>query len=264
MAVASTLRRRPKVVFTPHAWSWLVGGRMAALYRGIERILAPLADRIVAVSVAEAEVGRPVLGPAASRTVVIENGIDRTRYHPDGPRAERDLTAPLLVCVGRLSEQKGQDIAIRALSQLDIPGVRLRLVGSGPERSALEDLAAELGVAERVEWVAHQDEPVLEYRAADVVVAPSRWDGMSLVLLEAMASGCAIVASDVLGVEALNGAGIVVGKDDVVAFRNALNTMLADPDLRAGYGEQARQRSADYDLGHTLARNLALWSDLCS
>ena len=114
-------RQRPMIVFTPHAWSWSVGGRLAPLYRTIERLLGRRSDAIVAVSEAEAEQGRAVLGGAARNMSVIVNGVDRDRFSPVGPSAERDPSVPLIVCVGRLCEQKGQDIAIRALSRLREP-----------------------------------------------------------------------------------------------------------------------------------------------
>lgn len=262
VAVRSLGGRRPPVVFTPHAWSWLVGGRLAPLYRGVERLLAPLADRIVAVSNAEAEDGLRVLGKARGNIEVIANGVDRARFSPTGPVTARRDEVPLIVCVGRLSEQKGQDLALRALASLKDKAARLRLVGSGPQRAALEALAHELDVSDRVEWLAHQPEPAEEYRAADIVFAPSRWDGMSLVLLEAMASGAAIVATDVLGSEALQGSGVVVGREDVDAMTAALDALLADRDRRIALGLAARQASAGYDVETTLERNLSLWVGL--
>ncbi|TMK61136.1 MAG: glycosyltransferase family 4 protein, partial [Actinobacteria bacterium] len=106
---AATLprRARPAVVMTPHYWSWLVGGRPEGLYRWIERLLARRCDVIVAVSEREEAEGRSVLGPDA-RLLLIPNGVDRAHFSPEGPSAGRDVDHALIVCVGRLSEQKGQ------------------------------------------------------------------------------------------------------------------------------------------------------------
>src|SRR5947207_6489183 len=99
---AATLPRRvrPAVVMTPHYWSWLVGGRLAGLYRSIERLLARRCDAIVAVSEGEEVEGRSVLGPGA-RLMLIPNGVDREHFSPEGVSPERDADHPLIVCVGR-------------------------------------------------------------------------------------------------------------------------------------------------------------------
>lgn len=259
-------RRRPAVIVTPHYWSWLVGGRLAPLYRWVERALARRCDAIVAVSEAEAADGRAVL-PTPERITLIHNGVDRERFSPEGPAAERDPGAPLVVCVGRLSEQKGQDLAIRALALLADPTVRLRLVGgesANGERERLGALADSLRVADRIEWRGEVDDAAPELRAADVIVAPSRWEGMSLVFLEAMACGAAMVVADVAGSEAVDGAGIVVPRDDPAGLAAAIERLLADPALRGWLGDAARDRTSAYDLASTLRRNIDLWLELAS
>ncbi len=266
VAVATLGRRRPAVVFTPHYWSWLVGGRMAGLYRWIERRLARRCDAIVAVSEREASEGRRVLGPLGHLTL-IHNGVDRARFSPEGARAERDLEAPLVVLVGRLSEQKGQDLAIQALARLSNRTARLRLVGAESahgERARLQTLAASLGVADRIEWRGQVDDAAPELRAADVVIAPSRWEGMSLVYLEALACGTALVVADVFGSEIVDGAGTIVPREDPSALAGAIDALLDDDAARRRLGEAARERSASYDLATTMRRNIELWSDLAS
>ena len=257
-------RRRPAVVVTAHYWSWLVGGRWASLYRWIERRLARRCDAIVAVSEGEAKEGRAVLG-ASAPIELISNGVDRDRFSPDGRPADRDHDVPLLVCVGRLSRQKGQDVAIRALARSNDRTARLRLVGAESaegERARLEALAGSLGVAGRIEWRGAVEDTGPEYRAADVVVAPSRWDGLSLALLEAMASGATIVASEVNGSESLGDAGVIVPPDDPEALAEAIDRLLEDAPRRRRLGEAARTRSGSFDLATTMQRNLDLWSGL--
>jgi glycosyltransferase involved in cell wall biosynthesis len=266
VAALSLGRRRPAIVVTPHYWSWLVGGRLAGLYRWIERVLARHCDAIVAVSEAEAIEGRAVL-TASDHITVIHNGVDRDRFSPDGARADRDPGMPLIVCVGRLSEQKGQDLAILALARLRDPTARLRLVGSdsaGGEKERLGALAVSLGVADRIEWRGHVEDSAPELRAADVVIAPSRWEGMSLVFLEAMACGAAMVVADVSGSEVMEGAGVIVPREDPQALADAIGALLEDAPSRRRLGEAARERSRSYDLGSTMRRNIDLWSDLAS
>lgn len=266
MAISSLGRgARPAVVFTPHYWSWQVGGRLARVYRWIERVLARRCDAIVAVSEQEAAEGRTVLGSAVDHTVVIPNGVDRVRFNPDGARAERPEGSALIVCVGRLSEQKGQDLAIQALARLEQERVLLRLVGDEHppgEKRRLQALAESLGVSDRIEWTGSVPDTAPHLRAADIVIAPSRWEGMSLVFLEAMACGAAMVVADVFGSDAVGAAGVIVPVDDVGGLADAVDGLLSNEERRQRLGEAARARSADYDVATTLARNLQLWGEL--
>ena len=235
---------------------------MAWAYRRFERIAARLADVIVAVSPEDAAAGATVLGRDASRIRIIENGVDVGRYEPEGLVAERG-PEPLVVCVGRLTEAKGQLDAIGALALLSSEDARLRLVGAGPDRALLVRRAEELGVAHRLDWVGEVDDAAPHYRAADVVVVPSRWDAQSLVLLEAMASGAAIVATTVSGSAALEGAGALVPPRDEVALAAAVDGLLADPDRRRVLGAAARRRAVDgYTLARSTERTIGLWREL--
>lgn len=253
---------RPRIVFTPHGWSWYVGGRLARMYRVFERWAARVTDVTTVVSAEELVAGRAVLGPGA-RIELIENGVDTEQFSPDGPRAARP-SGPLIVQVGRLSPQKGQDRSIRALAELSDPDVRLRLVGDGPDADALQTLAGALGVADRVEFVGSAD-PRPHLRVADVVVLPSRWEGMSLVLLEAMSVGAAVVATACGGSRDVMGdAGVVIGTDlddEVVAeLRTAVTGLLTRADERRELGRRARARvEAGFRLEDTLTRYVALW-----
>jgi glycosyltransferase involved in cell wall biosynthesis len=265
VAVASLGRYRPMVVFTPHYWSWLVGGLLSGLYRLIERVLAHASDAIVAVSGQEAEDGRPVLGSAGARVRVIPNGVDLDRFTPEGPSAPRHSSSPLIVLVGRLCRQKGQDVAIRALAALSDGTARLRLVGGESEhgqRHRLQMLADSLGVADRIEWRGETTDVAPDLRSADLVIAPSRWEGMSLVFLEAMACGAPMVVTDVSGSDVVDGAGVIVPKEDSTALAQAIDGLLKDDERRRSLGRRAAQLSHSHDLKTTLHQNIALWETL--
>ena len=103
-----------------------------------------------------------------------------------------------------------------------------------------------------------------EFRSADIVVAPSRWDGLSLVLLEAMACGAAIVATNVSGSEVLEQVGVVVEPDDSAALAEAIDVLLDDVTTRQQLGLRARERSRLFDLETNLGLNLSLWSELAA
>ena len=262
MALASLGRKRPLSVFTPHGWSWLAGGWLSPVYRLVERTLLPVTSAVVAVSEEERSAGRAALGARAARIRVIPNGVDTARFSPDGPIAAR-TNHPLVVSVGRLSNARGPDVALAALARMRTPTARLRLVGDGEERARIEHQVSALGLVDRVEMLGFRSDPALHYRAADVVIVPSRYDGMALVLLEAMASGAAIVATRVPGVSALDGAGILVPVEEPSSLAIAVDTLLADPARSRQLGQAARRRAVErYTLQRSLDSNIGLWKKL--
>ncbi len=259
---------RPTVV-VPHAWSFLAAtGAVAAAVMAWERFASRWTDLVVCVSPAELDRGRAagVLAPA----VVIDNGTDlgpvdaRT---PEQARAGLGLAeGPTVVCVGRLTRQKGQDLLLQAWPAVRdaVPGARLLLVGSGPDEAALR---ADAGAD--VVFTGHRNDVGALLCAADVVVVPSRWEGAPLVTLEAMAAARPVVGFDVDGVaHALGGTGIVVPPGAVPALSAGLVRLLTDPAYARGAGNAARQRvQQNFDLDTTLdtwdreLRGLVTWSD---
>ncbi|CAM5717046.1 Glycosyltransferase family 1 protein OS=Streptomyces alboniger OX=132473 GN=CP975_18835 PE=4 SV=1 [Streptomyces alboniger] len=261
LAARLALRGRIPTVFQPHAWSFeAVGGATAPLTRCWERRAARWTDRIVCVSEAEWITGRRA--GVTGRYSVIPNGVDVTRFAP-GPRADaRDrllpaflARAPLVVCVGRLCRQKGQDVLLRAWAAVSaaLPGARLVLVGDGPDAAGLRKLADG-----SVTFAGATDDAAGWYLAADVVVLPSRWEGMALAPLEAMACGRPVVVTDVDGArESLapaDRAHALVPPRDPAALARALLALLRDGSLRAALGRRGRRHVLDHhDIRRTAA-----------
>ncbi|GAA3180800.1 hypothetical protein GCM10010531_38670 [Blastococcus jejuensis] len=253
------VRGRRPTVFVPHAWSFeAVRGPLARLSTGWEVIGARWADLVVCVSDDEQAAGRRHGVHAGS--VVVLNGVDVEALAPrdrDAARARLGLDgSPTVVCVGRLAEQKGQDLLLRAWAEvLDaVPEARLVLVGDGPERAALEAAAPP-----NVHFAGAQD-PADFYAAADVVALPSRWEGGPLVPLEAMAMGRPVVGFDVQGVAtALGDTGALVAPGDLTGLAAGLARLLTDPDRAAADGRAARRRALEVaDLRTTLQN----WEDV--
>jgi glycosyltransferase involved in cell wall biosynthesis len=134
---------------------------------------------------------------------VLRNGVDLERFRLlDRDRARSDLgigSRPTLLSVGYLIERKGHHLVIEALAQL--PDHQLLIVGGGPERMALELLAARLGVDDRVRFVGVVPQHLLPsyYNAADILVLASSREGWANVLLESMACGTPVVATSIWG-----------------------------------------------------------------
>jgi glycosyltransferase involved in cell wall biosynthesis len=254
---------RPKCIFTPHGWSWYAGGRGQPAYRAWERVASHWADVITSVSPSETAAGRDTLGPAAvGKLRQIDNGVDTLTFTPDGEKAQRGK-APLILCVGRLTEQKGQDRLIQALALVKNTSARVRFLGNGPSSESLRNLARSLGLNERVEFLVDQD-PGPHYRACDLVVLPSRWEGMPLVLLEAMACGVATLATEEAAGSLLRHCGVTLPMPfDVNQLAEAIDSLLADDALRANLGRNARARvRSHHSINTVTARYLEIVGEL--
>jgi glycosyltransferase involved in cell wall biosynthesis len=192
--------------------------------------------------------------------------VDTQRYGPE--RSSRGTEpvglpdGPLVVCVGRLSEQKGQDVLLDGWPAVRevVPARAAVLVGEGPER---ERLAERTGAG--VSLVGNAADPRDWYAAADVVAVPSRWEGMALVPLEAGSSGRSVVISDVTGArEAVPPAcGAVVPVEDAAALALALIPRLVDVRLADDEGGAARRHiETHYDLAATSLALTAVYDEL--
>ncbi|MER7203324.1 glycosyl transferase family 1 [Streptomyces sp. CB01635] len=235
------VRGRVPTVFQPHAWSFeAVDGATARLALAWERRGARWASRVVCVSEAERATGERA--GITARWDVIPNGVDLTRFVP-APEPREATADPLVVCVGRICRQKGQDVLVRAwpLVQERFPRARLVLVGDGPDVPALRRQATA-----SVRFVG-ADDPVPWYRQADLVVLPSRWEGMALAPLEAMACGRPVVVTDVDGARESLPAGLasdcLVPPDDPAALARALTGLLRDPHRLGALGGLALQHA---------------------
>lgn len=171
----------------------------------LERFLAARTTRVVACCRAVADFYAAQVGIAAARLEVIYNAVDfslvEPRRDPAAARAELGLAADDLVLgtLGRLAEQKAHDVLLAALAKLADPSVKLILAGQGPLQAALEERAEQLGLGRRVRFLGVRRDRDVLYAAMDVFVLPSRWEGLSLALVEAAGVGLPIVATDVGG-----------------------------------------------------------------
>jgi glycosyltransferase involved in cell wall biosynthesis len=218
------------------------------------------ADALVALSHG---VGRELIadyGLDPARVVTIHNPVDTEHWRRRAQAARQTGMAwgpfggdgPVLVAVGRLIRQKGFDLLLRALARCEGAGrkARLVIVGEGPERCALEALAHELGIAERVLMAGFVADPSAWYAHGDVFVLPSRWEGFGHVIVEAMACGLPVVAFDCpygpVDILGDGEGGILVPPDDVSALAATLDQILGDADRRAGLTSAAPQVAARF------------------
>lgn len=225
------------------------------------------ADFVATCVRGNAEMLRELAGPGA-RVEWIAHGVDLARF--DGANRAPE-PGPVLIAVGRLSPPKGFDDAIRALALLRGRAATLWLVGDGPERAALEALARERGVADRVRFLGEltHEQLLPLYRRAWLLVAPSRVlangrrDGIPNVIVEAMAMGLPCVGTRAGGIEEAivpGETGALAEPGDPASLAAAIEGVLADPAGLARLGSAARQRAlARFDAARSFERYFALF-----
>ncbi len=260
------LRGRVPTIFQPQAWSFEAAtGATRAAALAWERFAADWTDVVVCVSEAERRRGEELGIDATYR--VVPNGVDLDAF-PALSAADRLLArrrldlngSPLVVCVGRLCRQKGQDVLLDAWPSIleQVPQAELVLVGDGPD----EERLAAVG-ADRVRLVGARRDVRDWLAAANVLVAPSRWEGMSIAMLEGMASARSIVATDVSGArEALRGTGAIVAPEAPGEIARALVERLLDPRMTDAEGREARRRAeTSHDFRQTADTIAGLYAE---
>ncbi len=178
----------------------------------------------------------------------IPNGVDLQRY-ASPPDHVREHAVPVIGVVAALRPEKNVGRLLRAMRQIQAPA-RLVIVGDGGERAVLQRLAAELGLADRVDFIGHVTDTQRFYREFDLLALSSDTEQMPLSVLEAMAAALPVVATDVGDVRTMlseeNGPFIVPREDRPLA--SALHALLDDPALRCRVGQANRRKAAQsYD-----------------
>jgi glycosyltransferase involved in cell wall biosynthesis len=234
-------------------------------YKWAARRSARSAARIVATS-DEMRAWWEWTGAAARRIVRVPLGIDPLLFQPRPDARPRLGMAPderVLLYAARLSRENGADLALRAFQQAQeaMPGLRLHMLGDGPERPALERLAADWGIGHLVTWhgwVDFRDLP-LYYSAADAYIFSGTSGGTPRTLIQAMGCGAACVASSIGGIVdhvEHNSSGLLVPPRDVAGFADAVRRVMGDHALRRALGDAARAYVHQHLTWAHLARRL--------
>jgi glycosyltransferase involved in cell wall biosynthesis len=276
LALVRLLRReKPDVLFT-HLWFANTIGRVAGAFAGVrtvpfehnvydqiksrkqflvDRALQYFSYKIIAVS----EAVRDSLvrhGIEQKRIAVVENGINLSRYRDARP-ADVSKQAFTFLFVGRLVRQKAVDVLLDALAALS--EVNLWIVGEGNERSALEDQASKLGIAERVFFLGIRNDVSSLMRTADCFVLPSRYEGFGMVLIEAMAAGLPCVVSDFSAAQELlrdGVSGLIVPRDDPRALTTAMRGIAQQPKYAASLAEAATHDVERFSIARHVSKLL--------
>lgn len=236
-----------------------------------EEQVARAADQVLVLTCGEARMFHSSFGLSGAKLTVVPAGVDLDVFHPDagGPRRS---SPPEILFAGRLQPLKGPDLAVRVLAEVrrHVPDARLAIIGgesgdAATSPASLVALAAELGVADAVtvEPAMPQSRLADRFRAASVVLVPSRSETFGLVALEAQACGTPVVAADVGGLAAIVGeGGTLVAGHDPADHAAAVVAYLTDPARAeaAGLAGIATGRAASWD--RTVDRLLAAYRDV--
>jgi len=281
-------RRRPAIVhtwlFTANFWGRLAGALAGApalvaseraadlwktwAHRWVDRRLAGLSAVVLANSDGVRRFCVERIGLPPDKVRVIRNGLDLVRFDAAvaaGPRQPLPAAdGPVILCVGRLEEQKGHIYLLQALASLTRAGRRPRvwLAGDGPLRPKLEAAARELGVAAQVDFLGGRDDVPALLRRADVVALPSLWEGLPNAVIEAMAASRPVAATAIPGTDELVApeTGLLAPARDPEALAGALARLLDDATLRARLGAAGRRRvERDFALERMIAETEAVY-----
>jgi glycosyltransferase involved in cell wall biosynthesis len=235
------------------------------LYSSTERRLLRFADRVATrILVNCVAMKRHMIqdeGAPEEKTYLCYNGVDTSIFHPGPASRPEKLTGANVVLgtIANLREEKGIDLLLKgyALLRKMIGGTKLFIVGDGPEMDALQNLARELGIADDTLFLVGKPDISSEMRALDIFVLPSYSEAFSNALLEAMASGCAVVGSDIGGTPEMiddgkNGLLFQCGSAEDLAAK--LRIVVENAEMRSRFQKASARRAREE---FSLERNLA-------
>jgi glycosyltransferase involved in cell wall biosynthesis len=223
--VAGSRRPRPAVVISERS----VEEFRSSSRRKVDRVLRRWTEEYIANSNDVAEFLARAHDVPIDRVTVISNGIDRSIFFPG--RSRRDREGPIrLGTLGRLIPEKGLDVLLAAMPAIAArQPVELTVVGDGPERTALERQARGLPVV-FAGYMSSPSDVATFLRSLDVFIMPSRWEGLPNALLEALACGVTVVATDVPGMkEAAGDDALLVPPDQPSSLADAVCRALSSP-----------------------------------
>ena len=252
---------RPALVTTEHNTE---NRRRRQAFRLLDKWMYNQYAAIACISQATSDKLLKWLPELAGRTLLVGNGVDVDRFATAAKAPLGDLgvgQGPVVMCVGRFELQKGQDVLIRAMAEVE--NARLVLVGDGVRHAEYAGLAESLKLSERIRFLGRRTDVAGLLKSADVYVQPSLWEGFGIAALEAMACGLPVIASGVPGLaEVVGDAGVLVPPDSPSKLAEALRSLLDEPDRCRQMGALCAQRARRFDIAQTAAKYHGLYEQV--
>lgn len=257
--LAASAARVPTIVHTVHGYAFPAESRRAikAIFKFLEQRAGRITDKMIVLNDTDAAIARDLLGVPDSRLTLLPNGVDVDTYAPAAPGQRQALRRSgfgidepehvIIGMVGRLWLQKNPQCFVRAAIRVTAQrkNVSFFMIGDGEFRSELEAAIQASGHADRIRILGWRSDVPELLNALDLMVLPSRWEGMPLAILEAMASAVPVVASDIPGNHHLvedDSDGRLFPLDDDEALAAALIDLVDDPAKRLRFSAQARAK----------------------
>jgi glycosyltransferase involved in cell wall biosynthesis len=240
--------RNTRTSFVSTCHNWLEDGILVSCYGTVDRFVLRSYAGVIAVS--DGVKARLIkAGVRAEKIHLIRNGIDLRPFLGATPslRAQQNSPNALTVgWIGRLSNEKGADVFLRAAARVLVqcPGTRFVLIGEGPDLVILQALTNELKISTSVSFMGRRDDMPAVYASLDLMVSSSRQEGLPMAILEGMASGLPLVATAVGDVPTLvldGRTGILVPPENVELLADGIVKLLQDSSLRVRYSDAAKK-----------------------
>lgn len=267
------------IVHTVHGFAFPGESRkvIRAAFKYLERRAGKVTDTMIVLNDTDAAIARDLLHVPGSRQALLPNGVDVDTYAPGGPDRRQSLRRSafgidssehvVIGMVGRLWLQKNPQCFVRAAIQVvaQREQVSFFMVGDGEFRAELEAAIQKSGYADRIRIMGWRSDVPDLLKALDLMVLPSRWEGMPLAILEAMSSAVPVVASNIPGNSDLIRDGIdgrLFPLDDDDALARALIDLIDDPATRLRFSAQARAKVlAHYTLFARMDKITAIYEN---
>ena len=256
--LASQIAKVP-CVFTAHGWSFTTGipEPNRTIYRWVEKLTAPLADKIICVSEYDRQIGLKA-GIKEEQLLTVHNGMkDIASNSIANPAANKPIE---IAMVARFDRQKDHATLIEAFKDLD---AKLILVGDGPSLNKTKSRVAELGIGNKVSFLGFRGDIANILAGVQIYTLVSNWEGLPCTIIEAMRAGLPVVASDVGGVKEIvieGQTGYVVPRGDVATLRQKLEYLLHNEQARISMGILGRQKyESQLTFKHMYDKTLAAY-----
>ncbi len=246
-----------RIVSTPHGWSNAPDVKLQA-YQMFDKLLLPFFDRVVPLS---PRLHKDMKWYCKGNLRMISNFVDLSSLP-----TPRTSASPSVSFVGRLVRLKRIQDAITALRYTQNTSIRLQIIGDGPCRGRLEELAARLDLGDRVAFLGFREDALDLLNESAALVLPSLTEGISRVAMEAMALGKPVVGTDIPGIRILiedGKTGMLVPKKAPRALAHALDTLLSDQDFYRAMGQSAREFILrEHEAGTAVRKYEELYRDM--
>lgn len=267
-------RTNTKIIYTAHGFHFYKGAPLVnwLVYYPVERFLSRWTDILITIN--QEDYNRAKKSFHAKRTEYVPGiGIDLNRFKPEaGKRDEKRLELGLqtddvmLLSVGELNENKNHQIIIRALAKLESENVHYVIAGQGKLLEKLMVLAITLGIQKRVHLLGYRDDISELYHAADVFVFPSKREGLSVALMEAMACGLPVICSAIRGNVDLvkdEKGGLLIQTDIEEAYGSAIEKLYINPKLKEAMSLFNLEAVRNYSIEKVMEHMACLYKMVC-